>query len=189
MKAHPAALVALAFALSLFFLSCGGEKAKPASESARKPADAPKTTETTSPPAPAAQAPATGDERAALAQTLGIDLSKIVKHASGLEYVVRQPGTGPVPKKGDRIRAHYTGYLLNGKKFDSSVDRGQPFATAIGVGQVIRGWDIAFTEMKVGEKRVLFLPPDLGYGSSGIGGVIPPNATLVFDVELLEITP
>jgi peptidylprolyl isomerase len=188
MKAHHAALIAPLLALALAFLACGGEKAKPEAESEKRPADAPKKAETAPPPAPASHAPeAAGDERAALARTLGIDLSKIVKHPSGIEYVVRQPGTGAVPKKGERIRAHYTGYLLNGKKFDSSVDRGQPFETNIGVGQVIRGWDIAFTEMKVGEKRVLFLPPDLAYGASGIGGVIPPNATLVFDVELLGI--
>lgn len=175
---------------ALFLVSCGGEKTEPAADSAKKPAEAPEAAESAPPPSPQpSEAAQPGGERAALASSLKIDLAKIVKHPSGLEYFVRKTGTGAVPQKGDRIRAHYTGYLLNGTKFDSSVDRGQPFDTGIGVGQVIKGWDIAFTEMKVGEQRVLFLPPDLAYGPRGIGGVIPPNATLVFDVELLEILP
>ena len=126
-------------------------------------------------------------EMAKLFQTLGVDPAKLQKGEGGLEWFVRQPGTGAVPKPGQKIVAHYTGYLLDGQKFDSSVDRGQPFETQIGVGQVIKGWDMAFTQMKVGEKRVLVIPGDLAYGKRGAGGVIPPDATLVFDVELLEI--
>jgi peptidylprolyl isomerase len=110
------------------------------------------------------------------------------KTASGLEYVVTKPGTGAKPTKGQTISAHYTGYLLDGKKFDSSRDRGTPFETPIGVSRVIKGWDEAFQDMKVGEKRVLFIPANLGYGAAGAGGgLIPPNATLVFDVELLGV--
>lgn len=125
----------------------------------------------------------------AIAEQIGVDLGDLVKHESGLQWIVREEGEGGPPVNGDQISAHYTGYLLDGKKFDSSVDRGQPFNTAIGVGRVIKGWDIAFTDMKIGEKRVLFIPPELGYGSRGAGGLIPPDATLVFDVELIDILP
>ncbi len=124
---------------------------------------------------------------ATLFKTLGVDAAKMQSGAEGLKWIVRKPGTGAVPVKGQRIKAHYTGYLPNGTKFDSSVDRGTPFETEIGVGRVIKGWDAAFTSMKVGEKRVLVIPPSLGYGARGAGGVIPPDATLVFDVELVDI--
>ena len=127
------------------------------------------------------------EQKAKLAQQLDFDLSKVQKTQEGLEYVVTGAGKGDQPAKGQTISAHYTGYLLNGSKFDSSVDRGQPFQTPIGVGRVIRGWDIAFLDMKVGEKRVLIIPPELGYGAQGAGGAIPPNATLLFVVELLDI--
>lgn len=127
-------------------------------------------------------------DKASIAKTLGVDISKMQKTTSGLEYVVTKAGTGAKPTKGKTISAHYTGYLLDGTKFDSSRDRGAPFETAIGVGQVIKGWDEAFLDMKTGEKRVLFIPASLGYGAQGTpGGPIPPNATLVFDVELLGV--
>ncbi len=103
----------------------------------------------------------------------------------GLQYWDIKEGTGAVAKPGDKVKVHYTGWLTNGKKFDSSVDRGQPFEFTLGAGQVIKGWDEGVAGMKVGGKRQLRIPPDLGYGSRGAGGVIPPNATLVFDVELL----
>jgi peptidylprolyl isomerase len=122
-----------------------------------------------------------------LAKQLGFDLTAAQLGDLGLKWVVRSAGTGAKPSKGQTISVHYTGYLVDGTKFDSSVDRGQPFSTPIGVGRVIKGWDIAFQDMQVGEKRVLIIPASLGYGSAGAGGVIPPNATLVFDVELLGI--
>ncbi len=134
---------------------------------------------------------AEADRKAAakFAESLASDMENAITTDSGLQYVVKKEGTGAQPKKGDTIVAHYTGYLTNGKKFDSSVDRGQPFRVPIGVNRVIKGWDEAFLEMKEGEQRRLIIPPELGYGARGAGGVIPPNATLVFDVELLEVVP
>ena len=105
---------------------------------------------------------------------------------SGMRYVVHQEGEGDKPTKGTQVKAHYTGTLLDGTKFDSSVDRGQPFEFSVGAGQVIQGWDEAFLDMRKGEKRTIVLPPDLGYCSRGAGGVIPPDAFLVFEVELLD---
>ena len=96
-------------------------------------------------------------------------------------------GTGAEAQKGKQVSVHYTGWLTNGTKFDSSKDRGQPFQFALGRGQVIQGWDDGVAGMKVGGKRKLTIPPELGYGPAGAGGVIPPNATLVFEVELLSV--
>jgi peptidylprolyl isomerase len=96
-------------------------------------------------------------------------------------------GTGETAVPGKSVSVHYTGTLFNGTKFDSSVDRGQPFVFGLGAGQVIPGWDMGLQGMKVGGKRKLIIPPHLGYGAQGAGGVIPPNAVLVFDVELLEV--
>lgn len=114
-----------------------------------------------------------------------------IKTASGLEYEVIKEGSGDTPKPGQRITAHYTGWLDDngqpGKKFDSSVDRGQPFSFTVGIGQVIKGWDEALLAMKVGEKRRLYIPSHLGYGPYGAGALIPPHANLIFDVELISI--
>ena len=97
-------------------------------------------------------------------------------------------GTGAEATPGQTVSVHYTGWLTNGTKFDSSVDRGQPFVFPLGAGRVIKGWDVGVTGMKIGGKRKLTIPPEMGYGARGAGGVIPPNATLVFDVELLGLS-
>lgn len=106
---------------------------------------------------------------------------------SGLKYQDLQTGQGALAESGKNVSVHYTGWLTDGSKFDSSVDRGQPFSFQLGAGQVIRGWDEGVKGMRVGGKRKLTIPPDLGYGERGAGGVIPPGATLVFDVELLGV--
>lgn len=115
------------------------------------------------------------------------DGGKAVATASGLKYVDVVVGKGASPTAGKQVKVHYTGTLENGKKFDSSVDRNEPFSFIIGVGQVIKGWDEGVMTMKVGGKRKLIIPAKLGYGAQGAGGVIPPNATLLFDVELLDV--
>jgi peptidylprolyl isomerase len=117
--------------------------------------------------------------------------AKPVTTPSGLQIIDSKVGTGASPKAGQTCVMHYTGWLYEngakGKKFDSSVDRGEPFEFPIGRGQVIAGWDEGVASMKVGGKRTLIIPPALGYGARGAGGVIPPNATLIFDVELLGV--
>ena len=107
---------------------------------------------------------------------------------SGLKYIEIKEGTGAQPQAGQTVSVHYTGTLEDGTKFDSSRDRNQPFSFKLGAGQVIKGWDEGLSTMKVGGQRQLIIPPGLGYGSRGAGGVIPPNATLIFDVELLKIS-
>jgi FKBP-type peptidyl-prolyl cis-trans isomerase len=124
---------------------------------------------------------------AAPAQTAG----KPMTTASGLQIIDSKVGTGAAPKPGQTCVMHYTGWLYEdgkkGKKFDSSVDRNEPFEFPIGQRKVIAGWDEGVASMKVGGKRTLIIPPALGYGARGAGGVIPPNATLIFDVELLDV--
>jgi peptidylprolyl isomerase len=123
----------------------------------------------------------------AMAQTAG----KPMTTASGLQITDSKVGTGASPKPGQTCVMHYTGWLyengVKGKKFDSSVDRNEPFEFPIGQRKVIAGWDEGVASMKVGGKRTLIIPPQLGYGARGAGGVIPPNATLMFDVELLDV--
>ena len=119
------------------------------------------------------------------------EAGKTMTTSSGLKITDTTVGTGATPQTGQTCVMHYTGWLYDGgkkgAKFDSSVDRGQPFQFPLGVGRVIRGWDEGVATMKVGGKRTLIIPPELGYGARGAGGVIPPNATLIFDVELLDV--
>ena len=119
------------------------------------------------------------------------DAQETVTTSSGLQYIEHAVGSGDAAKAGDSVAVHYTGWLYNdgekGAKFDSSVDRGQTFSFPLGAGRVIKGWDEGVAGMQPGGKRTLILKPNLGYGASGAGGVIPPNATLMFDVELIEI--
>ena len=112
---------------------------------------------------------------------------KMTKTKSGLQFADLTPGAGASPAPGKLVRVHYTGWLNDGTKFDSSLDRGRPFDFTIGRGQVIQGWDEGVMTMKVGGKRKLVIPPALGYGERGAGGVIPPNAELTFEVELLDV--
>lgn len=115
------------------------------------------------------------------------NMADAITTGSGLKYIEEVIGEGESPSKGKQVRVHYTGRLTSGKKFDSSVDRGTPFEFTIGVGQVIRGWDEGVMSMKVGGKRQLIIPPELGYGARGAPPTIPPNAELIFDVELLGV--
>ncbi|BAW95310.1 FKBP-type peptidyl-prolyl cis-trans isomerase [[Synechococcus] sp. NIES-970] len=120
-------------------------------------------------------------------KNMDLDLSKAVTTESGLQYIDEVVGEGEFPMAGEMVTVHYTGKLTDGKVFDSSVKRNEPFSFVIGVGQVIKGWDEGVITMKPGGKRTLIIPAELGYGARGAGGVIPPNATLIFDVELLGI--
>ncbi|MHC5595379.1 MAG: FKBP-type peptidyl-prolyl cis-trans isomerase [Nostoc sp.] len=113
--------------------------------------------------------------------------ANVVTTPSGLKYEDLKEGTGATPKPGQTVEVHYVGTLENGTQFDSSRDRGQPFSFKIGAGQVIKGWDEGVSTIKVGGLRKLIIPPELGYGARGAGGVIPPNATLIFVVELLGV--
>jgi FKBP-type peptidyl-prolyl cis-trans isomerase len=117
--------------------------------------------------------------------------NQVIEMPNGLKYTDDKTGDGAAATAGKKVSVHYTGWLYNngvkGAKFDSSVDRGQPFQFTLGAHQVIAGWDEGVAGMKVGGKRTLIIPPELGYGARGAGGVIPPNATLMFDVELLGV--
>lgn len=112
---------------------------------------------------------------------------KVVTTPSGLKYIDLVEGTGPMPQKGQQVTVNYTGWLEDGRKFDSSADHGKPFKFYIQMASVIRGWDEGVSTMKVGGKRKLIVPARLGYGSAGAGDIIPPNATLIFEVELIKI--
>lgn len=136
--------------------------------------------------AAASPAPARTPTPAANAAAGPITLENPTVTASGLRYEDVVVGDGPSPQQGQRVTVHYTGYFTDGRKFDSSIDRGQPFTFVLGVGQVIRGWDEGVATMKVGGKRLLYIPSNLAYGARG-QGPIPPNTDLIFEVELLDI--
>lgn len=112
---------------------------------------------------------------------------KAVTTESGLTYIITKNGTGAVLKAGDNIIVNYTGLLTNGQKFDSSLDRGEPFSFPLGARRVIKGWDEGFGKLKIGDHATLIIPPSIGYGARGAGGVIPPNATLIFIVEVVGV--
>lgn len=133
---------------------------------------------------------AINSKRPASDRAEGAKTEEIMKKMdSGLQYIIltEAPANAQKPTPGALVTVHYSGFLENGKKFDSSVDRGQPFVFNIGMGHVIQGWDIGVMDMKVGEKRRLIIPAHLGYGKHGVPGVIPGDATLIFEVELLKI--
>lgn len=110
-----------------------------------------------------------------------------VTTASGLTYIITEPGAGAQLKAGDTVIINYTGLLTNGLKFDSSLDRGEPFKFPLGAGRVIKGWDEGIQKLRVGDRATLIIPPAIGYGSRGAGGVIPPDATLIFIVEVMGV--
>jgi len=149
----------------------------------------PQQEKTAAPPEPepqtAAPAPQEAPKEAAEAAKPAAPTPKMVTTPSGLKYQELVVGKGPAPKPGSHVMVHYTGWLTNGQKFDSSVDRNQPFTFTLGRGEVIKGWDEGVATMHVGGKRKLTIPPGLAYGKRGAGGVIPPDATLIFEVELL----
>ncbi len=139
------------------------------------------------PPELAAAPPVVTEVVAMYAPELGVDLEAMTVTESGLHYAVLAEGEGDEAVNGKDVVVHYTGWLPSGTKFDSSRDRGEPFMFPLGAGSVIAGWEEGVAGMLVGGQRKLVIPPSLGYGAAGAGGVIPPNATLVFDVELLEV--
>ena len=164
-------LRSLGLALAVLVFAAGCQESQQSSSSAGSGAGATSTGAEPSAAAPAT--PATG--------------GKVHKLASGLQYEDMVVGSGTMAEPGMTVSVHYTGWLTDGTKFDSSVDRGQPFQFQLGAGQVIQGWDEGVKGMRIGGKRKLTIPSDLGYGARGAGGVIPPNATLLFDVELLDV--
>ena len=161
---HRLAVVAVLSAAFLVAAGCGGDKSNTAGTSG----------------APASQ----GSSRAAGPMKVN---GSPTTTASGLQYWDIVVGTGAPAVVGKGVQVHYSGFLTTGQKFDSSRDRGEPFVFQLGAGEVIRGWDEGVAGMKVGGQRQLRIPPGLAYGSSGAGGTIPPNATLIFDVELLDV--
>jgi FKBP-type peptidyl-prolyl cis-trans isomerase len=172
---------ALLIALAAVGASSCQKREEPAADAATEatPTVAPTDTSQVESIAPTAPAPSSKEAE--------VNDPELTTTASGLKYKDLTAGTGAAAAKGKVARVHYTGWLVDGTKFDSSLDRNEPFEFPVGGGRVIKGWDEGVAGMKVGGKRRLVIPPDLGYGAAGAGGVIPPNATLVFEVELLEV--
>ena len=163
--------------LAAFLTACAGEETTPEPE--------PLTTDEAATPEEAA--PTMADPTTiTYAPELEVNIDGMERTDSGLYYEVLEEGSGETVAPGQTAVVHYTGWLPDGTKFDSSRDRAQPFSFAVGAGQVIAGWDEGVAGMAIGEQRKLVIPPDMGYGATGAGGAIPPNATLVFDVELLS---
>ena len=174
--------------------ACGGAEATPAAAPAQEESVAEATPEAAQETASEAVPEAAEEEPAAPAAEQAAEPEmqlpeNLTTTESGLQYVITEEGNGEKPQPGDVVQVHYTGTLADGTKFDSSLDRGEPIAFSLGTGQVIPGWDEGIALMKVGDKCKLVIPPELAYGEQGAGGVIPPNATLIFDVELVGIQP
>ena len=176
--------VMLVCGLFVLFAQVNGQKqATIATENSSMTQTATQTTEAS--PSDIASEPASSTT--ASAEETDSDMEEVITTDSGLQYVKLVEGDGATPQTGQTVYVHYTGTLEDGTKFDSSRDRNRPFSFPLGTGRVIKGWDEGVALMKVGDRFKLIIPPDLGYGSRGAGGVIPPNATLIFDVELLRI--
>ncbi len=173
----------IALGMSLILTACG--TTPPISEA---PAATP-TAVVAEPTEAEAETIAATTEVATSEKTDQVAEENMVTTASGLKYLIIEEGTGPMPQAGDVVKVHYTGTLENGTKFDSSYDRNEPIQFPLGVGFVIPGWDEGIALLRKGGKARLIIPPELGYGEQGAGGVIPPNATLIFEVELVDIQP
>ena len=176
-----AAMKALAAVLLLLCLACAKSPGETATATASSDTAATAAASDTTP----AEALVPTEDPGAAMDTFSMP-TNLQTTPSGLQYTVDRPGTGAQPKAGQTVAVHYTGWLPDGTKFDSSRDRGAPIEFPLGQGRVIPGWDEGIAMMKVGEKRTLVIPPNLAYGARGAGGVIPPNATLVFKVELMD---
>ncbi|MBM3287297.1 MAG: FKBP-type peptidyl-prolyl cis-trans isomerase [Candidatus Eisenbacteria bacterium] len=169
-------------AIAALIAGCGNSKTG-AGRQAEQGKSAPAASAEAQSSAPSSPAPSTMDQK----EAAPVSDEKVVTTASGLKYVDMVAGEGASPARGQRVVVHYTGWLADGKKFDSSLDRGQPFKFMLGQGQVIKGWDEGVATMKVGGKRKLIIPHQLAYGERGYRGAIPPKAELTFEVQLLSI--
>lgn len=183
--------------LATFVAACGGDEAEPAPASEAAPTEAPAPAQAeVATPAENAEATAEAAASSSLAAPTQptvtptvLDPSKTITTETGLQYMEIAPGEGAQPQLGDVVQVHYTGTMTDGTVFDSSRERGEPFGFALGMAQVIPGWDEGIAMMKPGGKAVLVIPPDLAYGEAGVPGIIPPNSTLIFDVELVSARP